>query len=604
MSVSEWLASRFRREIRRAFAGSSRLLFACLLVGLITGFAAAAFFLGLEYMGTVCQGRLAGLSAPRPEHEQIDLTEHVGAPAPSPRLWLIVALPALGGLASGLLVYKLAPETAGAGVEAMIRSFHHGKGQVRARVAPVKAIASVLTLGTGGSGGRQGPIAQIGSALGALIARSFNFSPKEARLLLLAGAAGGIGALFRAPLGGALMAVEVLYHDDFETDAIVPCVISSVAAYAVYTYFFASEQIFGVPDIQACRLEHLLFYSFLAVVASLLARIYVLLFLNTRHLFGRLRLPNYLKPMLGGLLVGLLGLAVPEALGTGWGYLQEALRGSLMVKMMVTILLYKMVTSALTIGSGGSGGMFGPSLLVGGLLGGALGKVFLFVFPGAAPSMAGCVAIGMASFFAGVTHTPIASLVIVCEMTDSYRLLAPLMIANVISLLMTRGRSLYSVQVQNRFCSPAHADSVTVDLLAEITVEEAYGRRPELKTISVDMKLRELRAIIADDAGYLFPVPVRDEEGRLAGILTLGSIRENLFDEELSDTLSAGKMMGPLASCTPSDDLHTAFMKFWESGHGRIPVVADGDPDRILGLLAYQDIIRAYNQEIEGRGES
>lgn len=587
-----------------------KMLLISIGVGLLAAAGAILLFLGLELVAHLCQQTLMGVTHPVPEGEHLALP---GGTARSLRPWLIVLLPALGGLLSGLLVYSLAPEAEGHGMDATIRAFHQDRGQVRSRVPFIKGLASILTIGSGGSGGREGPIAQIGAGLGSWLADRLRLDDRQRRTFMLAGTAGGIGAIFRAPLGGAISSVELLYREDIESSAVIPCIVSSVTAYTVFRGFISlpfigirSATIYTFPDLTMHLPGDLIYAAVLGVVCALSGRLFVTLFNAARQsLFERLPLARTLRPALGGLAVGLIALMATETLGSGHGYLQQAISTRIAGQPASTLLplamgfillaLLKMATTSLTIGSGGSGGVFGPSLLIGGLLGAGFGSLCHALLPGFHISpLPIFVVLGMAGFFASVAKAPIGSLVMVSEMTGSYHLIAPLLVVCVVGILVNRRHSIYPSQVATRFDSPAHRSLMVKDILGHAKVGDHY-HPAAMPTVLKTMTAKDLRVMLADDR-ILFPLTVVDESGRPCGILAMGNLRPVYFADSQPSLFLVADMMSPPVTCTPDEDLTTALGKFERYHASRIPVCDADDPRRLLGYLQYQDIMRAYQE--------
>ena len=387
---------------------------------------------------------------------------------------------------------------------------------LRARVAPIKMLASAITIGSGGSAGREGPIALAVAGLGSWYGQLTHRPAGDRRLLLLVGMAAGIAAIFRSPIGAALFAIEVLYLDmEFESAALLPAVLASVVAYAVNGFFVGWQPLFRVPaQLTLDRVVDNGWYLLLGVVAGLVATLVPILFYGVRDAFRRLHLRPELKPAAGGLLMGLLALACPRVIGGGYGWMQEAIDGRLAAGALLALVLAKPLAMSLTISSGGSGGVFAPTLFVGAMLGGLLASL---VHQPAAPF----VVVGMAAVFAGAAHVPIASLMMVTEMTGGYTLLVPAALAVMVSYLVQRRlahgvkyQSLYEAQVAARADSPAHhtehlrialrlleerrvldpAEVGRVDLLsllrAGIPVEVPGGRRLLIGVLRPDSPLR------------------------------------------------------------------------------------------------------------------
>jgi CIC family chloride channel protein len=393
------------------------------------------------------------------------------------RPWLLLVLPAVGGLACGLCTRRY-PEARGGGGDAMIAAFHERNGALPTRLIPVKMLASIFTLGSGGAGGREGPTMLIGGAIGATVGRLFEMGERERRILMLAGVAAGIAAVFRTPLGAALLAVEILYKDGFESDALIPAVLASVMAYSVVISIHGRTTLFGhsgdgFPFVPA----HLLLYGVLAALVSLLAIGFLRTLRLVRGWCSRSRLPRWALPGIGGLALGAFwtpvlvivggltdmpgqGLGI---LGGGYGAVQLAISGSPwlpmgwgVVVLLASLSVAKLLAASLTIGSGGSAGDFAPSLAMGGLLGGAFGHAAQLMLGDPRIDPAAFALVGMGAFYGGVAHVPLAALVLVCEMAGNYDLLVPLMLALGISCVALRRHSLYEAQVTTQRESPVY----------------------------------------------------------------------------------------------------------------------------------------------------
>ncbi|HTN51316.1 MAG TPA: chloride channel protein, partial [Anaeromyxobacter sp.] len=441
------------------------------LVGIVAGLLGAAFFAALELGQRLLLEHLAGFSLLRARGETF-LPPGTGIGL---RLWVLALLPALGGLASGLITSWLAPEAAGGGGDAAIEAYHRG-GLVRRRVIPAKGLAAILSLSSGGSGGREGPTMHIGAAVGAAVARLLPTSRAERRVLLVAGIAAGIAAVFRTPLGAALLATEMLYRDDFEAEALVPSIFASVVAYSTVIALFGETTLFGhlarFPFIPA----HLPLYALLALVVAGAAAAFVGLLRAVQRASRRLGLPPWARPALGGLLMGLLGAGLvawmdrthPGSLGFGvfgggYGALQVAMTGApwmpaglAAVGLLLLAALAKMAASALTIGSGAAAGDFAPSLVIGGLLGSAFGHAARWALADPSIQPAAFALVAMGTFYGGIAHTPLAALVLVAELAGSYDLLVPMMLATGIAYVALRRQALYPAQRVSRAASATH----------------------------------------------------------------------------------------------------------------------------------------------------
>ena len=529
--------------------------------------------------------------------------------------WLVVLVPAIGGLISGILVFNWAPEAEGHGTDAMIRAFHRGGGTIRTRVPIIKSLASIITIGTGGSAGQEGPIAQIGAGFGSWLARLLKLPPTDRRLLMLAGAAGGIGAIFRAPLGGALFAGEVLYSSTaFESAALLPCLASSIVAYSTFALFISPRPVFSLPTLTFHGLRDLPLFMVLTLGCAGVGWLYVRCFYGLRdHFFKPLPIPRQLKPAVGGLMLGVLALAFPQVMAGGYGWVQwgaigmppspvvptsESFVPQMQMGTLLLLAVLKIVATGFTISSGGSGGVFGPSMLIGGMLGGACGQLFSHWMPGAGIEPASFVLVGMGGFFAGVSKTPLTSIVMVSEMTGSYSLLVPLMLACGLNMAISRRWTIYEEQVATPIDSPAHQGDFVVDVLEQLHVGDVTVRTLGIETIPAAMPFHELIHLVARSTETLFPVV--DSQGRLTGIFTLHDLRLALVGSEWGPLVLADDLAyRPVISVTPADNLHTALRRFTEINRDEIPVVAQDDPTHLIGLLHRSELALAYTSLIE-----
>ena len=572
-----------------------------LICGVASGLVAVLFFVALEAASHLTFQVLAGMPQPSPPGERLFHAPE-GASFEA-RRWVFFVLPAIGGLISGLLVYRFAPEAEGPGTDAMIKAFHQGRGSIRPQVPLVKGLATIATLASGGSAGKEGPIAQIGAGIGSFLATRLGLSARDRRILLLAGAAGGLGAIFRAPLGSAITAIEVLYLEDFESDALIPCVISSVTAYVIFVMVMGGARIFDVPEIAPISPAELPGYLLLALLTVPVGLLFIRTYYFLRdRVFPRIPLPRALLPMIGGLGVGVIGLWFPESYGAGWGYIQLALDGEIIWQTMVLILFAKLAATCLTIASGGSGGVFGPILFMGGMLGGVVGYGGHLLAPAIFPNPALYVLVGMASFFAGVASAPIGAMLMVAEMTGGYALLPPLMLVSVVAILLMRNESIYEGQVRDRFRSPAHVGDLTVNVLEEMRVGDVYRASDEVPTVRTQTGFQRVRELIlvAREA----TVPVVSEQGKILGLLTAEQIRPVMDEHQLDRFVVAGDIAAHPCQLQLDDDLYRAHELFRASGCPAIPVVGEPDGDEappIIGMLDYREMMNAYESELSRR---
>jgi CIC family chloride channel protein len=593
------LFHRSDRNVQRLELHSTgRTLMLCSLVGLVAGLGAIAFQYLCGAVSRVALDGIAGLRLPGPAGDRPLFAQSGHAFRP----WLIPIVTAVGGLVTGILVQRLAPEAAGHGTDEAIDAFHRRGGLIRGRVPIVKAIASALTLGSGGSGGREGPIAQIGAGFGSFLAVRLGLDERDRRILLAAGVGAGVGSIFRAPLAGALFAAEVLYSDpEFEPDVIIPAAIAAIVAYCVFSIKFGFGALFATPHFRFRSAAELLPYTVLAVVVALASGLFVQVFYGVHALFERLHVPRVLKPALGGLLTGLLALLAwtlvhdvraLDVLSFGYGAVQHALRGELPLALLLVIAMGKMLTTGCSIGSGGSGGVFGPSMVIGGALGGAIGLLARQWMPGVVTEPGAFVAVGMAGFFTAAANTPISTLVMVSEMTGNYELMLPALWVCSLSFLLARRWTLYRSQVASRLESPAHRGAILGAVLKAMHVSDVIDGRP-LHVLGERAPLREVILACMGSSQHCYPVV--DERAHLTGVIRLTHVRQLLDeDDENTAVIAHDIAVKPRALLRPSDDLDHALQVLMSLDVEDLPVVDPVQPERVVGILSRRDIIAAY----------
>lgn len=426
------------------------------LIGIVAGGGAIAFYGAIHLATSFFLLAIVGYLPPNAAGEGTTQTMSLWVAA---RPWLLPLVTSFGGLVAGIIVFSLAPEARGGGQDTVIAAFHQSK-PIRARIPLVKLVASAIIIGTGGSAGREGPIAHISAGLGTILGKLFHLDARDSRIVLNATIGAGVSAIFRSPLGGAILAVEILYLSDMEMEALIPALIASVVAYSIFGLLFGWSPIFAMPsNMVLASLPQLLYYIPLGLFCGLLGKLYAHGFYGMMHIFRRFPIPNWIKPAIGGLLVGLIGFVMPQMLGTGYGWVQLSMGTGLLVLPLWVILLFplaKILTTSLSIGSGGSGGIFGPGIVIGGMGGALLWRLSYHLLPGLPALPAPFVVVGMMALLGGIAHTPIAAILIVAEMTGNLSLLAPAIIAVSLSHLLVGKQTLYRSQLETRADSPIH----------------------------------------------------------------------------------------------------------------------------------------------------
>ena len=604
----------WRRSFRTASpyegAGMVRTLLLSVLVGVLAGLAAMALSSLLQLFDWLFLGRVAGVAAGAAagEPEPFDLPAITGGV----RLWAVALLPALGGLATGLFVDRAAPEAAGGGTDAAIEAYHFRGGRVRPAVIPVKTLATAVLIGTGGSAGGEGPISQIGAGVGSLVAGWFRLPVAQRRVLMAAGTGAGMGALFHAPLAGALFAAEILYRDlDLEYEVLVPAIIASVTSSSLFSFVFGFKPLFDTPDISFSHPQNLLLYIVLAAVLSLGARFYVWSLYKAQDRFGRLRVPRALRPAIGGLLTGLVGLVFLRALGSGYGTIQEALHfdSSFTLSahgaafgMLAGVFFFKTLATAFSVGSGGSGGVFGPAIVAGGALGGAVGMLFASALPSWNVPVGAFVLVGMASFFGCAAKTPISSILMVSEMTGNFRLLVPAMWVCILAYLLSRKVSLYRSQLPNRFEAPVHRGSLVAGTLGALTVRDLLAARRGGAAFATVTPGTPVAALFerADGAARQDVFPVLAADGSLAGVVSRRDAESTLAgDPVLRQTLLVEDLSAaPHPVVREDEPLRSVLAKMDADDAEGIVVVSATVPPRPLGVVTHNDAAAAYQVEI------
>jgi CIC family chloride channel protein len=563
-------------------------------IGLVAGAGALVFFLAIQWTTNFLLGTLVGYLPPSPAGEgRTGIMPLWSAIRP----WLLPAITTAGGLIAGIIVYSLAPEAEGHGTDAAIAAFHEGK-PIRARIPLVKLVASAITIGSGGSGGREGPSAQISAGFGSLLGNMLHLDNQDRRIAIATGIGSGIGAIFRAPLGGAILAAEILYRHDLEVEALIPALIASIVGYSVFGAWVGWSPIFATHGSLAFTSPpQLIYYVMIGLLCGLVGWLYSHGFYGITDLFHHLPLPNWIKPGIGGLCVGLIGLVMPQALGMGYGWVQVGMGPDLLSLPLWVILLLpfaKILTTGLSIGSGGSGGVFGPGMVIGGMLGATIWRLSYHVLPGVPDSPAPFVIVGMMALFGGIAHAPLAVMLMVAEMTGNLSLLAPAMIAVGLSSIIVGNSTIYINQVNTRADSPAHRLQLSFPLLSTLAVGQAMTPPP--LHFSPKQTLSSAEHQLAEHA--VGGASVLDAAGNLLGILTLADI-ERVPIKERSQRQVEKAMNRNVLTIQSNDTLDTALEQLTSRRVGWMPVVeADAAGKRVIGRISAQDIIRTYRRTL------
>jgi CIC family chloride channel protein len=555
-------------------------------IGVVAGVGAILFTVAIDLVTRVALGGLAAFEPPAPIGEGNRGLSDIGRP------WVLPLIVAFGAFFGGGLVRWLAPEAEGHGTDAAIESFHFKGGRVRRRIPPVKLVASALTIGSGGSGGREGPTAQMSAGFGSALADWLRLSAHDRRIALAVGMGAGIGAIFRAPLGGAMMAAEILYIHDLEVEALIPSLIASIVGYSMYgavtgwTPIFGEQIRFGFHEpVQLAG------FAMLGLLCGLAGILYARTFYTAARLFERIPGPWVIRPALGGLLVGLLGLVLPGVLHTGYGWVQLGmLPDSAGLALWVVILLpfAKILATSLSIGSGGSGGIFGPGMVIGGLLGAATWRL-AHGLPGVPDEPAPFVIVGMMALFGSIAHAPLAVMLMVAEMTGNLSLLAPAMVAVGLATVLVGDETIYRSQLPSRADSPAHRFRFSFPLLASLPVRDAMLPIPCAPMPSTTVEHAYSLLTRLDARG----LPIVDENGHLTGTVERAALAA--VPEPERPTRHLESVMTPAPEPIRAEmPLDAALDAIAQRAVAWLPVI--DEHNRVMGALSALRLAQAYRR--------
>lgn len=510
------------------------------------------------------------------------------------RIW-VPLVPLVGGLLVGPIVYFYAREARGHGVPEVMDAVVRRGGIIRPRVALAKGIASAICIGSGGSAGREGPIVQIGSALGSYIGQRFKMSADMVRILVGSGAAAGIGAIFNAPIAGVFFSLEVILGD-FAIGTFAPVIIASVVASVVSHALLGNYPAFRVPDYDLVSAWEVPMYALLGVLCGVAARFFVVMLHKGEDFFERLSMPGWLKPALGGLMLGIVGLAFPEVFSDGYHVVSSVLHGHGVVWLLIVLVFAKMIATTLTLGSGNSGGTFAPTLFMGTTLGGAYGHLANTLFPTVTGTPGAYAAVGMGAFVAAAAHAPMTAMMLIFEMTRDYEIVLPLMIACVLATMIAMRMapdSMYTAKLLRQGIVIRQGRDINV--LARHTVAEVMHQ--DIATIPVTMRLPEILHEMEETGHSDFVVA--DSDGRLVGLLGFQEIRTVMTQHGAEELIIASDIMRPARTVLrPEDPLTEAWDLLRPDEARAVPVVDRHDDRRIVGMVTRETLTSFYNRRL------
>ncbi|MDJ0814567.1 MAG: chloride channel protein [Desulfobacterales bacterium] len=549
------------------------------VVGIAGGFGAIGFRYLIDFLQTIAYG------------SSDELLEVVATIPWHIKIWI----PALGGVIVGPLVYFLAREAKGHGVPEVMEAVALRNGIIRKRIVLVKSLASAVSISTGGSVGREGPIVQIGSAIGSTLGQILKVSADRMRTLVGCGAAAGIAATFNAPIAGSMFALEIILGD-FGLATFSPIVISSVVATAVSRAYLGDTPAFIVPTYELVSVWEFPIYLFLGLFCAVVGVTFTKTLYRVEDLFDSFKFPEYLKAVIGGLILGALGLAFPQILGVGYGAMDMVLMQQIAWWLMLLLVVVKILATSITIGSGGSGGIFAPSLFLGAMAGGFFGMVVHTLFPATTASPGAYSIVGMGAVVAATTHGPLSAILILFEMTGDYKIILPLMFSCIIGAIASGQLlkdSIYTLKLGRRGVNIKEGKEVNI--LKSIRVSEVMTRGVE--TISEGCTMEVMADIIAKSKFNSFPV--LDSDNSLAGIVSFNDYSEAIFNEDLKHLLVAKDLAtSDVVTVSADDNLYAALEKISRKDFATLPVMSVRDPGRLVGIVSRRDIIRAYDKAV------
>ncbi len=511
--------------------------------------------------------------------------------------WYIkLGAPVIGGIMVGPIVYIFAREAKGHGVPEVMESIVLRGGAIRPRVMIAKVFASAISIGSGGSVGREGPIVQIGSAIGSTFGQLLKVTGSHLRTLVACGTAAGIAGTFNAPIAGALFAMEIILSD-FGISQFSPIVVASVSATVVSRHFLGDFPAFVIPQYQLVSVFEMIPYALLGVLAAFVALAFINLLYKTEDIFEALPIPGFVKPAIGGALIGLMGILFPYIFGVGYDTISLALESRLAWYFLLLLVALKLLATSITIGSGGSGGIFAPSLFLGASLGGFVGTVVHVLFPTLTASSGAYALVGMGAVAAGAMHAPITSILIIFELTNDYRIILPLMIACIISVLITtrlKKDSIYTLKLSRRGINLFQGQEINI--LKGLRVAQVM--KPEFEVVRINTPFNKLMDLTVTSSHSNFFVI--DNQERLIGVVSVQDLRKIIFEKDtLEPFIIALDLMLPAPRFfTPEDTLDVVTMLFSEMNIAEAPVVNNREERKIIGVISKDEVMRAYNEEI------
>ncbi len=563
-----------------------KTFFVPIIIGLFAGLFAIAFLNLIHLFSNIFLRNMVGYKPPYPLGEGGELNYIFKMKYP----FLLPIVTAFGGLIVGWLVYRFSPESAGVGTDAAIKAFHQRK-YLGIKTSIWKLITSAITIGSGGVSGKEGPIALIGAGIGSFIGKFFNLSDKEKNIALAVGLGAGIAGVFKAPLAGAVISSEVFYKKDFETEALIPSFIASFISFILVGSFFGFSPLFHIdlPQFSGFSVKDAFAYLVLGISSAFIARLMIFSLDVSKKLFTNLEVHPILKPAIGGFFVGLMGMITPMAIGSAYGWLQMIMLGNLSYfspELIFISIFIVLLAFSFTLGSGGSGGVFGPSLVIGGLLGASVYYMLSFfgIPESSSFNIAALTVVGMVSTFAAAAKAPLSTIILVAEITGGYQLLIPATIAVAVAHFLSGEKSIFKSQVDTKVDSPAHHDEIKFFILNRYKVEDVMTK----DVIYINRKTPVIEAGKILQKYNISALPVV-EDGIVVGLITDSDLVKACGDDIQNQTVEYIMNKNPV--CVTSDKtLFETLSILIENNIEVAPVVNSLKEKKLIGIISDFDI--------------
>ena len=569
-----------RKKIKELMLQDHNLLVLAAVIGFLAGLASTFFRWMIEFFGTVFSE--VGLS-------WVGIT---GTAVPL----LLPLMPMIGGIITGAICHFFPDAVKENGVHRVMHAVTMKAGKIRKRTLLTCSTTSALTIGSGGSAGREGPTVQIGSAVGSALGNLLHLSHERVQVLVGCGAAAGIAASFNAPLAGVLFALEIILTD-FTIHTFSPIVVASVIGTATGRALEGNEITFQVPVHELVSYSEIIFYLFLGLLCGVISKLFTITYFKTHQIFEqKVKIPKPLKPALGGLIVGFISLLCPAILGNGYEFMEKALSGDIFWGLAFLLIFLKIISTSVTLGSGGLGGIFAPSLFIGAMLGSVFGTLIHAVSPGFTASPETYALVGMGAVAGAVMQAPLTNILMLFELTNDYTIILPIMITCIVSAYTFRAfdkNSIYIQKLLKEGINIKHGREVSI--LNSIKVQDVLSQ--DVTMISEGMPFRKILETVSYSKNFYFPVV--NGEGEMSGILSFHMIREMIFEEDLGDLVVANDLkVHSVKTLTPDNNLNQAMELFAVLDVEQLPVVRKDDTKRVIGMVNRGEVVAAYNREV------